>query len=67
MNFKGILALTAAGIFVAAAALTLNSMALNATDHGYAYNRAQNKPYYLKGRILKDCLDDAVECSLVVW
>ena len=51
MNFKGILALTAAGIFVAAAALTLNSMALNATDHGYAYNRSQNKPYYLKGRI----------------
>lgn len=67
MNVKTILALTAVVTFVAAAALTLNSITLNATDHGYAYNRSQTKPYYLKGRILKDCLDDAVECSLVVW
>jgi|EndMetStandDraft_7_1072992.scaffolds.fasta_scaffold2949848_1 hypothetical protein len=67
MNIKTIFALTAVVIFVAAAALTLNSIALHATDRGYAYFKAQNKPYYLKGRILKDCFDDTTECSLVVW
>ena len=67
MKIKTILALTAAVIFVTAAGLPLNSIALHATDRGYAYFKAKKKPYYLKGRILKDCLDDTVECSLVVW
>jgi hypothetical protein len=67
MKIKTILALTAAVLFVTAAGLTLNSIALHATDRGYAHFKAQNKPYYLKGRMLKDCFDDTVECSLVVW
>ena len=24
--------------------------------------KSKSKPYYLKGRLLKECLDDAVEC-----
>ena len=67
MNAKTILALGAAVVFVAVTALTLNSIALNVTSHVYTYNKSQTKPYYLKGRILKDCLEDTVECSLVVW
>ena len=62
-----ILGFTAVALFVAGAAFcaALIPPALNGTP---AYGlKSNSKPYYLKGRILKDCFDHAVECSLVVW
>ena len=62
-----ILGFTAVAIFLASAAFCAGLIppASNGTPV-YAL-KSHSKPYYLKGKILKDCFDDAVECSLVVW
>ena len=65
MNAKTIVGLFTAVFLVAGAALALNLFALAASDrHVYGYGVQSNVPSYVNG---KQCQNDPVGCSLVVW
>jgi hypothetical protein len=67
MNAKTIVGLFTAVFLVAGAALALNLFALAASDrhvYGYGYGVQSNVPSYVNG---KQCQNDPVGCSLVVW
>lgn len=65
MNSRTIVALITAVFVVAGAALALNLYSLPAPDrHVYGYGAPGHIPSYLKSR---QCDDDPVGCSLVVW
>ena len=53
-----------------AAALVAKSLApvtARTAGQAYSYNELVNRPSYMKGKILEDCLEHPAECTLIVW
>ena len=64
MNAKTIVGLFTAVFLVAGAALALKHAASDRHVYGYGYGVQSNVPSYVNG---KQCQNDPVGCSLVVW
>ncbi len=60
----------AAAVLVAAAATASVQHALTPTSAGDRYSQQpafNNKPYYVKGRIVDGCFDNSPDCVLLAW
>ena len=61
-------AFVAAVIFAAAATASVRqSIAPPAQGVDSTYRTSNNKPYYLKGRIVDGCFDHSPQCVLLAW
>jgi len=61
-------AFVAAVIFAAAATASVRqSIAPPAHNVDPVYRTSNNKPYYLKGRIVDGCFDHSPQCVLLAW
>lgn len=68
MTRRIVFAFVAAVIFAAAATASVRQSIAppaNGVDHGY--RPSNNKPFYLKGRIVNGCFDHSPECVLLAW
>lgn len=70
---KTILVLAIVAILIGATAAALVAQAIKPVGartgggHGYGYNELINRPSYMKGKIMEDCLEHPADCAMVVW
>jgi hypothetical protein len=67
---KSILALATVGLlmgFTGAALVAKSFTTSRSVSQAYGYDELINRPIYLKGKVLEDCLENPAECALLVW
>ena len=68
---RSILALVTVGLLMGftGAALVAKSFTpatSRSVSQAYGHDELINRPYYMKGKILEDCLENPAECALLV-